>query len=117
MRKLINVFTFNSYICLTHGAYNLTLACKGLLNSDRCHVRFATLVDKKRGVHDDIKYTLTNLKIVRLGMARTHRWVKLAPTVPMSLSHRVRLIQVSQPILGYLPNYSWIKTLGTDRIC
>ena len=25
----------------------LTLACKGLLISDRCHVRFAPLVDKK----------------------------------------------------------------------
>ena len=31
----------------------LTLACKGLLISDRCHVCFATLVDKKRGVRDD----------------------------------------------------------------
>ena len=40
----------------------LTLACKGLLISDRRHVRFATLVDKKRGVRDDIKYTWTNLK-------------------------------------------------------
>ena len=28
--------------------------------------RFTTLVDKKRGVHDDIKYTWTNLKIARL---------------------------------------------------
>ena len=35
----------------------LTLECKGLLISDMCHVRFATLVDKKRGVRDDIKYT------------------------------------------------------------
>ena len=33
----------------------LTLACKGLLIRVRCHVRFATLVDKKRGVRDDIK--------------------------------------------------------------
>ena len=32
----------------------LTLACKGLLINDRCHVHFATLVDKKRAVHDDI---------------------------------------------------------------
>ena len=38
---------------LTHAA----LACKGLLISDRFHVRFATLVEKKRGVRDDIKYT------------------------------------------------------------
>ena len=67
----------------------LTLACKGLLISDRCRVRFATLVEKKkRGVRDDIKYTLTNLKIVRLGIARTHGWVELVPTVPMSSSHR-----------------------------
>ena len=35
----------------------LTLACKGLLSKERCHVRFATLVDKKRGVREDIKYT------------------------------------------------------------
>ena len=34
----------------------LTLACKGLLVSDRCRVRFATLVDKKRGVRDYIRY-------------------------------------------------------------
>ena len=33
----------------------LTLACKGLLIRVRCHVLFATLVDKKRGVRDDIK--------------------------------------------------------------
>ena len=45
---------------------------------------FATLVDKKRGVHDD----LTNLKIVRLGISRTHGWVELTPTVPTSSSHR-----------------------------
>ena len=24
---------------------------------DQCHMLFATLIDKKRGVHDDIKYT------------------------------------------------------------
>ena len=66
----------------------LTLACKGLLISDRFHLRFATLVKKKRGVRDDIKYTCTNLKIVRLGIARTHGWVELAPTVPTSSSHR-----------------------------
>ena len=66
----------------------LTLACKGLLISDRCHVRFATLVEKKRGVRDDIKYTWTNLKIVRLGIPRTHGWVELVPTVPSSSSHR-----------------------------
>ena len=51
-------------------------------------MRFATLVDKKRGVRDDMKYTLTNLKIVRLGIARTHGLVELAPTVPTSSSHR-----------------------------
>ena len=42
----------------------------------------------KRGVRGDIKYTWTNLKIVRLGIARTHGWVELAPMVPMSSSHR-----------------------------
>ena len=51
-------------------------------------MRFATLVDKKRGVRDDIKYTRTSLKIVRLGIARTHGWVELVPTAPTSSSHR-----------------------------
>ena len=51
-------------------------------------MRFPPLVDKKRDVLDDIKYTCTNLKIVRLGIARTHGWVELAPTVPMSSSQR-----------------------------
>ena len=60
--SLIRVFVVN-----IQGS--LTLACKGLLISDRCHLRFATLVNKKRGVHDDIKDTGTNLKIVRLGIA------------------------------------------------
>ena len=43
---------------------------------------------KKRGVCDDIENTCTNLKIVRLGIARTHGWVELAPMVPTSSSHR-----------------------------
>ena len=73
---------------LTHAAIILTLACEGLLISDRCHVRFATLVEKNRGVRDDIKYTCAKLKIVRLGIARTHGWVELAPMVPTSSSHR-----------------------------
>ena len=54
---------------LTHAAIILTLACKGLLIRDRCHVRFATLVVKKCGVRDDIKYKCTNLKIYRLGIS------------------------------------------------
>ena len=66
----------------------LTLACRGLLISDRCPVRFANLVEKQRGVRDDMRYTCTNLKIVRLGIARTHGWVELAPMVPTSSSHR-----------------------------
>ena len=72
----------------------LTLACKGLLISERCHVRFATLVDKKRGVRDDIKYTWTSLKIVRLGIARTHGWVELVPTVHTSSTHRSSTVTV-----------------------
>ena len=53
-------------------------------------MRFANLVEKKktRGVRDDIKYTCTNLKIVRLGIARTHGWVELALMVPTSSSHQ-----------------------------
>ena len=35
----------------------LSLACIGFLISDRCHVRFATLVDNKRDIRDDIEYT------------------------------------------------------------
>ena len=72
MCMLIDVFTFNRFICFHMRLIILTLACKGLLISDRCHMRFAPLVDKKRGVRDDIKYTLTNLKIGRLGITRTH---------------------------------------------
>ena len=52
----------------------LTLACKGLFISDRRHVRFATLVDKKRGVRDDIKYTWTNLKN-RQARYRSNTWM------------------------------------------
>ena len=50
MRMLINVFTFKRVHMLTHAAYHLTVI-------DQCHVRFATLADKKSGVCDDIKYT------------------------------------------------------------
>ena len=39
---------------LSHAAYHLTLACKGLLISERCHMRFAPLVAKKCGVRYDI---------------------------------------------------------------
>ena len=86
MRMLINVFTFNRFICLHMRLIILSLACIGFLISDRCHVRFATLVDNKRDVRDDIEYTWTNLKIVRLGIARTNGWVELAQTVPRSSS-------------------------------
>ena len=88
MRMLINVYTFNRFICLHMRLIILSLACIGFLISDRCHVRFATLVDNKRDVRDDIEYTWTNLKIVRLGIARTHGWVELAQTVPTSSSQR-----------------------------
>ena len=42
---------------LTHAAYHFISDCIGFLISDRCHVRFATLVDNKRDVRDDIEYT------------------------------------------------------------
>ena len=42
-------------------------------------MRFATLVDKKRGVRDDIKYT---------------GWVEFSPTVPTSSSHRSSTVHV-----------------------
>ena len=77
----------------------LILACRGLLISDRCHVRFANLVEKtKRGVHDDRKYTCTNLKIVSLGTDLTHGWVELAPMVLTSSSYRSLTVYVSQYI-------------------
>ena len=90
----------------------LTLACKGFLISDRCHVRFAILVDKKRDVHDDIKYTLTNLKIVRLGIARTHGWVELAPTVPTSSSQQSSTVFSSQE--GSMKTLDSVYHLYTD---
>ena len=57
MRMLINVLTLNGFICLLMRLIILTLVCKGLLISDGCHMRFATLVEKKkkRGVRDDIR--------------------------------------------------------------
>ena len=57
-------------------------------------MHFATLVEKQRGVRDDIKCTRTNLKIVRLGIAQTHGWVELAPTVPTSSSHRSSTVNI-----------------------
>ena len=67
---------------------------------------------KKRGVRDDINYTCTNLKIVRLGIARTHGWVELAPMVPTSSSHR------SSTVLKYtvLTNSSCQVFLLSERV-
>ena len=77
-------------------------------------MRLATLVEKKRGVRDDIKYICTNLKIVTLGIARTHGWVEFAPMVPTSSSHG------SSTVL-YTQNKSKQKAcklyLITSRIC
>ena len=42
----------------THASYHFNSRVQRVIDiSDRCHVRFATMVDKKRGVRDDIKYT------------------------------------------------------------
>ena len=39
----------------THAAYHFNSSVQRVIYiSDRCHVRFATMVDKKRGVRDDI---------------------------------------------------------------
>ena len=79
----------------------LTLACKGSLISDRFTCALQLWSKKKRGVGDDIKYTWTNLKIVRLGIARTHGWVELAPTVPTSSSHRSSTVYIDEnPMLS-----------------
>ena len=40
---------------LTHAAYHFISSVHRVC--DRCHVRFATLVDNKRDVRDDIEYT------------------------------------------------------------
>ena len=39
---------------LSHAAYHFNSSVQRFLISERCHVRFAPLVDKKRGVRDDI---------------------------------------------------------------
>ena len=42
----------------THGAYHFNSSVQRVIDiSDRCHVCFATMVNKKRGVRDDIEYT------------------------------------------------------------
>ena len=38
----------------------LTLACKGLIDNDGCHVRFATLMDKNVVSMGNKKYTCMN---------------------------------------------------------
>ena len=89
MRMLINVFTLNRFICLHMRLIILTLACKGLLITQwQVSRALCNFGRKKRGVRDDIKYTWSNLKIVWLGIAQTHGWVKLAQTVPTSSSHQ-----------------------------
>ena len=42
----------------THAAYYFNSSMQRVIDiSDRCHMRFAAMVDKKRDVRDDIKYT------------------------------------------------------------
>ena len=72
---------FKQVHMLTHAAYHINS-----VSSVTCALQLWS--KKERGVRDDIKYTWTNLKIVRLGIPRTHGWVELAPTVPTSSSHR-----------------------------
>ena len=62
MRMLINVFTLNRFICLHMRLIILSLACIGFLISDKCHVRFATLVDNKRDVRDDLRVHMNQLE-------------------------------------------------------
>ena len=66
---------------------------------------------KKRGVRDDIKYTCTNLKVVRLDIARTHGWVELAPMVPTSSSHRSSTVYVNVSM-----DRSWILCRNDSSI-
>ena len=57
----------------------LSLACIGFLISDRCHVRFATLVDNKRDVRDDLRVHMNQLENCQ-ARYRSNTW--------MSNSHR-----------------------------
>ena len=41
---------------LTHVAYHISSSVQRVIDH-MCHMRFATLIEKKRGVRDDIKYT------------------------------------------------------------
>ena len=72
---------------LTHTAYHFNSSVQRVIDQRQVSHALCKFGHKKRGVRDDIKYTCTNLKVVRLGIARTHGWVKLAPMVPTSSSH------------------------------
>ena len=103
--RMLKCIYFKQVHLLTHAAYHFNSSVQRVLISNRCHVRFATLVEikKKCGVRDDINYTCTSLKIVRLGIARTHGWVELSPMVPMSLSHRSSTVLIKKFVcLPYL---------------
>ena len=72
---------------LTHASYHFISSVQMVIEERQVSHVLCNFGRKKRGVRDDIKYTITNLKIVRLGIARTHGWVELALTVPTSSSH------------------------------
>ena len=73
---------------LTHAAYHFYSSLQRVIDQWQVSHALCNFGRKKRGVCDDIKYTWTNLKFVRLGIARAHGWVELAPTVQTSSSHR-----------------------------
>ena len=92
---------------LTHASYHFNSSVQRVI--DQWQVSHALCNfgrKKKRDVRDDIKYAWTNLKIVRLGIARTHGWVELAPTVPTSSSHRSSTVHYYLEIITCAPSIS-----------
>ena len=79
---------FKQVHMLTLAAYHFNSSVHRVIDQWQVSHALCNFGRKKCGVRDDIKYTWTNLKIVRLGIARTHGWVELAPMVLMSSSHR-----------------------------
>ena len=66
-------------------------------------MRLATLIGRNVLSMVNIKYMYSPLKMVRPGIARTHRLVELASMVPMSLSHQSSTVDVL--------SFRWISTV------
>ena len=89
-------FYFKQVHMLTHAAYHFNSSVQRVIYQWQVSRALCNFGRKKCDVRDDIKNTWTNLKIVRLGIARTHGWVELPPTVPTSSSHRSSTVVLLQ---------------------